>query len=214
MERLPNPPDGVTNEIHADVRIVLVRGANESGVRLADQVAQRHTAILVLLGDGKGEAKVGPNQLGPRLLARLVIGRSPHRSGELLLLLRREHRLPTQLLDIKIQQVAIVTCRVHRSPPALAAPAIMSSPSFGIHTGHNTSIRRCVSRVVRANLPPCDGVPRLTPRRSRPPFCAAAPTYTPPERLGAYDNTRTARHAETRPALRSPALSGGAISSP
>src|SRR6185437_9458004 len=72
VERLANPPYRVADEIHADVRIVFVRRAHQSGVRLAHQITERHAAVLVLLGNGKCKAQVGANELGASLLAHVV----------------------------------------------------------------------------------------------------------------------------------------------
>ena len=60
---LPDPPDGIRNELDALRLIELVRGANEAKVSLVDQVGQRHALILVLLRHGHHEAQVRPHQL-------------------------------------------------------------------------------------------------------------------------------------------------------
>src|SRR6185503_10741231 len=118
VQRLANPPHGVADEVHADVRIVLVRGAHETGVRLTDQIAEGDPAVLVLFGDGKSKAQVRANQLGAGTFALAVVLGAAHLAGELLLLLGVEHGLAPQLIDVEIQQVAIVARRVHRSPLA------------------------------------------------------------------------------------------------
>src|SRR5690349_9973635 len=115
MERLTNPPDRVADEVDADVRIVLVGGADESRVRLAHEIRERDTAILVLLGDRECEAEIGADQLGSRRVPLVIRGGAAHLAGELLLLVRLEHRLAAELFYIEIQEVAVVRGRVHLS---------------------------------------------------------------------------------------------------
>src|SRR6185437_16316053 len=70
---------------------------------------------------------------------------------EVLLLLRREHRLAAQLLDVEIQQVAIIACHVHRSPPAPAAPALVRSIHMSSRSTRRSSCdagaRPCIGRA-------------------------------------------------------------------
>ena len=103
VERLANPPHGVADEVHADVRIVFIGRAHESRVRLAHEIAERDAAILVLLRYRKRETEVGSNQLRPGVFTDVVRLSSAHLSRELLLLERSEHRLTSQLLDIEIK---------------------------------------------------------------------------------------------------------------
>jgi len=79
---------------------------------------ERDASMLVLLRDRESKAQVGANQLGAGLLARVIRRRATHDASKLLLLLRVEHGLSTELRDIQIEQVAIVVRRIHRSPPA------------------------------------------------------------------------------------------------
>jgi hypothetical protein len=125
VQRLADPPYGVADEVHADIGIVLVRRADETSIGLAHQVAERYPAILVLLGNRKREPEVGANELGPGSFPHIIARGAAHLARKILLLQRRQNRLPTQLIDVQIQQIAVVVCRVHRSPPALEAPDLV-----------------------------------------------------------------------------------------
>jgi len=78
---LPDPPDGVGDELHADIGIEFPRGGEQADVPLADEVGQRHPPVLVFLGDGDDEPEVALHQLLHRLL---VAGADPARNGDLL----------------------------------------------------------------------------------------------------------------------------------
>src|SRR4029078_2313242 len=72
-----------------------------------------------------------------------------HSAGKFLLLLRREHRLTTQLFDIEIQQVAIVACRVHRSPPAREGASPHVHSVVLIHTvSQHSALRLSVAALA------------------------------------------------------------------
>src|SRR5262249_34378186 len=77
-------------------------------------VAEGNPAVLVLLCDREREAKVRSNQLRAGIVPHVVRRRATHRSRELFLLKRSEHWLPAQLLDVKVQQIAIIVRHIHR----------------------------------------------------------------------------------------------------
>jgi len=75
MQRLPDPPHRVTDEVDPDIRIVLVRGAAQPSVRLAHQILEREPAMLVLLGDRDANRRFALiNDLRPRTARRRTPG--------------------------------------------------------------------------------------------------------------------------------------------
>ena len=103
MKRLSNPPHRVADEVDPDLGIVLICRAHETGIRLADQIAQRYAAILILLGHGEREPEVRANQFRPCRFTGVVILRAPHGARKFLLLLGVQYRLAAQLSNIKVE---------------------------------------------------------------------------------------------------------------
>jgi hypothetical protein len=64
---LPDPPDRVGDELDPLGLVEFVGGPDQSEVALVDQVGQRHTLVLVFLGDRHHEAEVAADQLVERL---------------------------------------------------------------------------------------------------------------------------------------------------
>ena len=60
---LANPPDSIGYELEATRLIEFLRSANQSNVAFVDQVGQRQTLMLILLGNRHNETQVGIDQL-------------------------------------------------------------------------------------------------------------------------------------------------------
>ncbi len=119
-DRLPDPPDGVGDELHALIGVELARRREQPDVALADQVREREAAVLVLLGHGDDEAQVALDELLHRFL---VAGADL--AGERDLLLLREERRLRHLVEVLIEDVAFVLVvgepgEQTPAPPALA----------------------------------------------------------------------------------------------
>ena len=57
---LPNPPHGVADELHALVRIELLRGGDETDVPLLHEIEEAEALVAIPPGDGDDEAEVRP----------------------------------------------------------------------------------------------------------------------------------------------------------
>src|SRR4030095_8956404 len=97
-----NPPHGVRNELHALVRIELPGSGEQSNVPFANQVDERQTAILVLLGDGDNEPKVALNEF----LEGILITRA-NTPGERDLLHRLQQRVGADFVEILVENVSL-----------------------------------------------------------------------------------------------------------
>src|SRR5581483_2637323 len=98
--------DRIRDKIDADVGIIFVRGAAETRVRLADQVIEGKSAVLIFLCDGERESKIRGDQLFAR--ARAITGRHAriaHATGEFLLGLCGDDGSPTQFLNVQVEDV-------------------------------------------------------------------------------------------------------------
>ena len=62
QDRLPDPPDGVRDELDLLRLVELLCGADESEVAFVDQVGERDSLILILLGHRHDEAEVGAHE--------------------------------------------------------------------------------------------------------------------------------------------------------
>ena len=101
LDRLPDPPHRVGDELDPAVGIELPGRRHEAEVALPDQIHERDAAVLELLGHRDHEADVVPRQL----LLRLDV--APERATrQRRLLLDREERDPADLLEIEIQALA------------------------------------------------------------------------------------------------------------
>ena len=98
LDRLPDPPHRIGDELDPPVRIELPGGGHQTHVPLADQVHQRHAAVLELLGHRDHEPNVMPGELLLRLYVPLE--RTP---GHRRLLLHRQQGDTADLLEIEIQ---------------------------------------------------------------------------------------------------------------
>ena len=67
-DRLANPPHGVRDELDALIGIELSRSGEQADVALTDEIDERQSAVLVLLGDGDDEAQVALDELLQRVL--------------------------------------------------------------------------------------------------------------------------------------------------
>ena len=92
-DRLTDPPRGVRGELEALAPVELLDGVHESEVALLDQVEQRETRGLVLLGDRDDESQVRLDELTLGLFA-LACG-----AAQLTLLRRGEFAAGVELLD-------------------------------------------------------------------------------------------------------------------
>jgi len=71
-DRLPDPPDGVRDELDALGLVELVGGPNQAQVALVDQVRERDSLVLVFLGHRDDEPEVRAHQLVQRLRVALL----------------------------------------------------------------------------------------------------------------------------------------------
>jgi hypothetical protein len=126
LNRLPDPPDGVGDELDAPVRIELPRGGHQAQVPLPDEIHERDPAVLELLGHRDDETHVVPRQL---LLRFLVTTEGTTRQRRLFL--HGEQGNPADLLEIEIQALAAF---VDRSGELGRAPAPgPAGPLLGWH---------------------------------------------------------------------------------
>jgi hypothetical protein len=98
LDGLPDPPDGIRNELDAPVRVELPRGGHESEVPLTDEVHEGDPAVLELLGHRDHEAHVVPGQF---FLGFHVTPEGTARQGGLLL--DGEQGDSADLLEVEIQ---------------------------------------------------------------------------------------------------------------
>ena len=101
-DRLPDPPDGVGDELDALVGVELPRGGEEPDVALADQVGERHAPVLILLGHRDHEPQVPLDQLLHRLGVAL-----PHLPGDGDLLLGGEEWGLADLVEVLVEDVLV-----------------------------------------------------------------------------------------------------------
>src|SRR6185503_18216481 len=102
QDRLADPPHGVRDELDALVGVELAGSGEQANVALADQVDERQTAVLVLLGHRDDKAQVALDQL---LEAVLVAGADL--LGELDLLGALEQRVGAHLIEVLVEDVAL-----------------------------------------------------------------------------------------------------------
>src|SRR5215210_5325912 len=95
QNRLADPPHGIGNELDALGLVELVGGADEAEVALVDQVRERDSLILVLLGDRDHKAKIAANELVERLPVA-----DANALGEAHLLLLRNQGILADLAEI------------------------------------------------------------------------------------------------------------------
>src|SRR6266550_422837 len=153
--RLANPPHGVRDELDALIGIELARRREQTDVALADEIGERQAAILVLLGDGNHEAQVALYQL----LHRLLIARA-NLPGERDLLLLRQQRSLGDLVEVLIEDVALVLVMAQTREQA-AAPATAL---------HDASLSRRDGRGLRLSLRSRSGFCLLTSTRHGSPY--------------------------------------------
>ncbi len=101
-DRLPNPPDGVGDELHAAVGVEAAGGLDEADVPLVDQVEERDVGRVEALGIGDDEAEVRRGRARRRPPSSLSSGehRSLDHAAQLRLTLRREDRIARDLLQV------------------------------------------------------------------------------------------------------------------
>jgi len=80
LDRLPDPPCRVGGEAEASFGIELAQRVDEAEIALLDQVAERESAIEIMLGDADDKAQVALDHLLPR---REVAGGRRACAGEL-----------------------------------------------------------------------------------------------------------------------------------
>ena len=130
LNGLPDPPDRIRDELDPAVRIELPRGRHEPEVALTDEIHQRNSAVLELLGDRDHETHVVPGQLFLRVHLAPV---GATRQGRLFL--DGEQGNPADLLEIKIQAFAPFVGRPGELRGARAPrPA---GPLLGWHLKHS-----------------------------------------------------------------------------
>src|SRR3989475_13277641 len=102
------------------VGVELAGGGEQADVALPDQVGERQPPVLVLLGHRDHEAEVPLHEL----LHRLLVARA-HLAGKRNLLLLREERRLGHLVQVLIENVALVLVRGEpvEQTPAPTAPA-------------------------------------------------------------------------------------------
>src|SRR5690554_2049451 len=155
-DRLTDPPHRVRDELHALVRIELARRRHQTDVALLDQVDQRDTAILVLLGHTDHEPQVRADQ---RLHGLLIAGLRP--MTQLDLLLRRQELVPADLAQILIECRALLTgaCKpFHLYIRASATPTRLG------HTSHSDRSPSEFDSTARAADSPYPTARSLPPR--------------------------------------------------
>ena len=101
LNRLPDPPHRVGDELDAAIGIELPGGGHETQVALPDEVHQGNPAVLEFLGHRDHEANVVARQ--PLLGLDIAAERQ---AGECRLLHDRQEWNPADLLEIEIQALA------------------------------------------------------------------------------------------------------------
>ena len=116
LHRLANPPDRVRDELDPPVWIELPGRGHEAEIAFADQIDERDTPILELLGHRNYEANIVAGE--PFLCGHIALERLP---GQLHLLFPIEERNSTDFIEIQIQTfTAFIDCtsdlrRSHRA---------------------------------------------------------------------------------------------------
>src|SRR5690606_29804039 len=110
QDGLPDPPDGVRDELEAARLVEAARRLHEAVVPLADEVGEAEPLALVLLRHRDDEPEVGADELVQRLLIPLL---DPLR--ELHFLLRSEQLNLTDLIEILVQH-PLLSGYVHGGP--------------------------------------------------------------------------------------------------
>src|SRR5688572_5534124 len=100
---LPDPPDGVGDELDPLRLVELVCGADQAEVALVDQVRERDALVLILLRDRHDEAEVRPNQLVQRLL---IVRADALRQRDLLV--ARDQRVRADVAEILVERPFLV----------------------------------------------------------------------------------------------------------
>ncbi len=129
--RLTDPPHGVRDELDALIGIEFARGGEQADVALADEIGERQPAVLVFLGDGNHEPQVALHEL----LHRFLIARA-NLAGERDLLLLREQRSLGDLVQVLIEDVALVLVRAQTREQAAAPATALDDPSLSLRDRH------------------------------------------------------------------------------
>jgi hypothetical protein len=98
LDGLPDPPDGVGNELDAAVGIELPGRGHEAQVALADEVHERDPPVLELLGHADHEPHVVPGQL---FLGRDVA--AERLASQFHLLVAGKERNAADFLEVQVQ---------------------------------------------------------------------------------------------------------------
>ena len=112
LDGLLDPPGGVGAELAALVRVEPLDRLDQTKVALADQVHQREAEVIVVLGDTHDEAQVRLNHVLPGGLIALE-----HAAGEGGLLLERQQRRLTDLVEVGPQRGALVAGKLFPRQP-------------------------------------------------------------------------------------------------
>src|SRR5881397_4227830 len=129
-DRLADPPHGVRDELDALVGIELARRGEQTDVALADEIGEWQPAVLILLGDRNHEAQVALDEL----LHRLLITRADL-PGERDLLLLRQQRSLRDLVQVLIEDVALVLVMAQPREQAAAPATTLDDPSLSRRDG-------------------------------------------------------------------------------
>ena len=132
LDRLPDPPDRIGDELDPPIRIELPGRGHETDVPLADQVHEGDTAVLELLGDRDHEPHVMPGELF--LSFDIALDGTP---GQRRLLLHREQGDAADVLEVEIQALAPFVDRLGHGGRLWPAPTLalgtchVTTPSVG-----------------------------------------------------------------------------------
>ncbi len=177
-QRLTDPPHGVADEVDTHIRIVLLGGMEQPGVRLAHEIFEGDATMLVAFGDGKSKAQIRARQCHTRLftLGARAFGVA-HDARQLFLDVRRQRRRSAQIIDVQVEQLHIaaqLTPALRRGNRNLLN--FLLRPTAHVHSSIFQTLRTIGGGVNHA--------PAATPRVSLRSVCVApaeaAPLTLPP----------------------------------
>jgi len=128
--RLADPPHGVRDELDALIGVEFARRREQADVALADEISERQPAVLVFLGDGNHEPQVALHEL----LHRFLIARA-NLASERDLLLLREQRSLGDLVEVLIEDVALVLVGAQTGEQAAAPATALDDASLSLRDG-------------------------------------------------------------------------------
>src|SRR4029077_17552228 len=126
LDRLFDPPCGISAEFSALCRIEPLHRLHEPDVAFGDQIQQRQTEVCIIVGDLDHQTQVGPDHQGARLAVTLF-----DLSGQLNLLVRSQKRDLPDLAQVNLNScIAIFSSHItlfHRSLRGIETSRILYS---------------------------------------------------------------------------------------